>query len=146
MSLTTDKFFYNALKDDEDIITLTEGRIFNTARPTEDENEDKIPYIIITFDSLTNDGTTKDSWEGITDRVNISLLAVASTREALADLTTAMRATIHEYYEDCQSGTVDDDDCPDDYFFTAGRIDYDMLKPCYYQTMRYECSTLNTLA
>ena len=63
MSLSTDKFFYRALKADTAIMKATGGRIFNPARTTADEKEDRIPYITITLDEVDNQSETKDDIE-----------------------------------------------------------------------------------
>lgn len=143
MSLRTDQFFYNALRANEDIIDEVDGRIFNPARSTVDENEDRVPYIVITFDGLTNDASTKDDVEGDTDTVNVGILCVADDREALAELTEAVRTQCREYLasvEDNPSAT-DYDLAPYDWTFTADPVQYDELKPCVFQQLHYQCST-----
>ena len=135
MSLATDKFFFNALKGTS-VDTMVNGRIFNTARSTEDETEDRVPYVIIAFNGLQNDEETKDSYEGDYDRVTISITCVATTREALAELTQAIRTTIKTA---CEEGALDE--CPDDYSFSASSIEYDMLKPCFFQSLTYICDS-----
>lgn len=145
MSLTTDRFFYNALRTSDEVMEMTDGRIFNTARNSEDENQDKIPYIIIMFDGGQNTNLTKDDFEGDTDNVTVSILAVASTREQLANLTNKTRETIRDYWRDVMSGADVDEDCPDSCQFSASRIEYDMTKPCFYMTLRYDCETNNNM-
>ena len=90
--LAADKFFFDALGASADINGRVEGRIFNPARATIDEEEDRIPYIIITLDSVTNDGQTKDSdVEGDSDTATVSVLCVENDRDSLASLTQAVR-------------------------------------------------------
>lgn len=143
MSLTTDKFFYTALKANQQLVTLTKGRIFNTARSSVDEKEDRLPYIIITFDGLVNNGETKDDVEGYTDTVQIGVLVVAHERESLAQLTVLCRQQLQAYYNLCQQDgtTAGADDCPRDWAMSAEGVMYDDLKPCFYQALHYECDT-----
>ncbi|MBR7125988.1 MAG: hypothetical protein IKC86_05225, partial [Prevotella sp.] len=70
-SLATDSIFIAAIRSDADIMQEIGGRIYSTAIPLPDEDADNVPvpYIIVTFDGLTNDQTTKDSLEANTDTV-----------------------------------------------------------------------------
>ena len=137
MSLITDKVFYLALQASEDIVSLTRGRIYNTAIPVPDDQLDNepLPYLIITFDGMTNEGQTKDNtYEGDTDRVNIGVLAAAEDRASLGQLMEAVRAQIQSYFMTTTSDLV-----PFDYQFSAGPVQYDSFKPCYYQSLQYQC-------
>lgn len=130
--LTFDKNFYDALKTDEEIMQLTEGRIFNPARDERSEEEDSIPYIIISNDGGRNIDETKDfSNEGETDAVTISILCVAEDREPLANLTQKVRNVIRE----ASSGW----DRLQDYNISSGPVEMDPYKPCNYQTLTYQC-------
>ena len=64
----------------ETVETLVEHRIFNTMRPEYDEQEDKIPYIIVTYEGMNNDNETKDSIEGDEDVERVNVLIVAQDR------------------------------------------------------------------
>lgn len=136
MSLQSDKFFFRALSTSETIAGYVGTRIFNPARPTIDENQDRVPYIIIVFESLTNEALTKDDIEGHEDTVNISILCVADDRDSLGELTEAVRQRCKEYWEES-----DDDEKPLDWQFSAGVVQFDPGKPCCFQTLYYQCST-----
>lgn len=140
--MVTDKFFYLALKDSE-VDGITDGRIYNTARPERDEEEDRLPYVIVTLDSVSNDPGTKDGGEGDYDTVAVSVLCVAETRGALATLTSEVRqAVMRATYADDESLTEEMLSLrPLTYLFTADGVQYDPGKPCHYQTMRYQCDT-----
>ena len=145
MSLITDKVFFNALKSNAQLVQDVDGRIYSTAIPTPDEellNTD-VPYIIITFDGLQNEGWTKDnSYEGDIDKVNISILVAAEDRESLGALMADIRKTVIEYFEDKVGHTKEDYDLvPDEYSLTASAIQYDSLKPCFWQSLNYACDT-----
>lgn len=117
------------------------GRLYGTAIPLPDEDADNVPvpYVIVTFDGLTNEGLTKDdSYEGMQDAVSIGVMIAGPTLEALHTLTAQVRRTIAAFM-----GAYDDDDGPIDYQFSAGRIEYDAQKPCYWQTFTYQCSVEN---
>ena len=145
MSLITDKVFYNALRSNSEVMALVSGRIESTSIPVPDEQflNEPVPYIIITFDSLQNEGFTKDkSFEGDTDRVQVSIEVAADSRDALGDIMEAIRKAVIEYFEDEEGHAWDDYDyVPNSYTFSAGPIGYDSMKPCYYQTLQYQCDT-----
>lgn len=141
MSLATDIAFYHALSSNERLRGIVDNRIYNTAIPLPDEDADNapIPFIIITFDGMTNDATTKDDpYEGDGDSVSISVLATAETRLALSDIMQIIRDTIHDYFVD--NGDTEDL-IPFDYQLSASAVQYDSMKPCYWQTLTYQCDT-----
>ena len=146
MSLKTDEVFYNALKSSSDLLTAVGSRIYNTSIPVPDEElqNEPVPYIIITFDGLKNDGLTKDdSYEGDMDKVVISIEVTAADRETLGNITELTRSTVQAYFLDTEGHETDDYNLvPDDYVFSASPIRYDADKPCYYQTLTYECDTI----
>lgn len=138
MSLQTDKFFYQALTQSQRVTDIVDDRIFNPARPTIDEDEDKIPYIIVTFDGLQNNAETKDNGvEGDEDRVTIGVMCCAENCDALGELTELVRETMCEYWEENR----DEELTPIDWQFSAGQVFYDTDKPCCYQQLTYQCET-----
>ena len=145
MSLITDKVFYNALRSSSDVMSMVDGRIESTSIPVPDEQLDNepVPYIIITFDGLQNEGFTKDnSYEGDNDKVTVGIEVVANSRDELGEIMQAIRETIIEYFEDTEEHAWDDYDyIPNSYVFSASPIGYDSEKPCYFQTLTYQCDT-----
>lgn len=145
MSLITDKVFYNALRSNATLMAQVDGRIESTSIPVPDEQLDNtpVPYIIITFDGLQNEGHTKDnSFEGETDKVQVGIEVAANTRDDLGEIMQAIRETIIEYFEDTDGHAWDDYQyIPTNYTLTASAIGYDGDKPCYYQTLIYNCDT-----
>ena len=95
------------------------------------------------FDGLQNEGLTKDnSYEGDTDKVTVSIEVAAPDRETLGNITDLIRQTVIAYFEDTTSHEVDDYDLvPESYEFSAGPIQYDSMKPCFFQTLSYGCVT-----
>jgi hypothetical protein len=145
MSLITDKVFYNALRSNTALMEQVGGRIESTSIPVPDEQLDNVPvpYVIITFDGLQNDGFTKDNnFEGDTDHVQVGIEVAADTRDELGDIMQAIRDTVVAYFEDTEGHAWDDYDyVPVNYTFTASPVGYDSMKPCYYQTLNYNCDT-----
>lgn len=146
MSLQTDIIFYRAIVEDEAIVEATGGRIYNTAIPLPDEQLNNVPapYVVITYDGMSNDpGSKDDPYEGITDTVQIGIEVVANNRNELADLTKRIRTAVHDFF--CAAEPLDEDFVlvPDDYAITASPVQYDQYKPAYWQQLRYSCSTEN---
>ena len=107
------------------------------ALPDEDADNVDVPYIIVTFDGLNNQNQTKDDvYEGSYDTVNIGVEVTGKTINDLHNLTQAVRDTILSYLRSRSTAV-------DDYLFTAEGIQYDSMKPCYWQVLRYQCDTIN---
>ena len=145
MSLITDKVFYNALRSNAALMAQVGGRIESTSIPVPDEDflNEPVSYVIITFDGLQNEGFTKDNdFEGILDRVQVSIEVAAESRDELGSIMQMIRQTIIEYFEDDEGHAWDDYEyIPSNYTFTASAVGYDSMIPCYYQTLTYNCDT-----
>lgn len=143
MSLKTDIIFVKALRSNAELMAqLPAGDVYNTTIPVPDEELDNspVPYVIVTFDGLDNSDFTKDGYEGCTDMVQIGIEIAADNRDQLAQLTTCIRQTIREYFENAQPSDEDYNLVPNDYTFSASPVRWSE-KPCYVQTLNYKCDT-----
>ena len=90
MSLITDAIFVQALRSNSALMQqLADGDVYNTtiALPDEELDNAELPYIIVSFDGFTNEGSTKDNaFEGDTDRVTVSIEVAAETRPQLGQI------------------------------------------------------------
>ena len=139
MSLATDSIFMKAIQSDASLMQKIGGRLYGTAIPLPDEDLDNVPvpYVIVTFNGLTNDqGTKDDRYESRYDKVEIGVEVTAKTLDDLHVLTEMVRDTILSYLRSRTTAV-------DDYLFTAEGIQYDSMKPCYWQVLRYQCDTIN---
>ena len=128
-----------AIQSDASLMQKIGGRLYGTAIPLPDEDADNVdvPYIIVTFNGLTNDqGTKDDRYESRYDKVEIGVEVTAKTLDDLHILTEMVRDTILSYLRSRTTAV-------DDYLFTAEGIQYDSRKPCYWQVLRYQCDTIN---
>ena len=145
MSLQTDIIFAKALKSNADLMAeLPAGNVYNTAIALPDEEADNapVPYIIVSFNGLVNQDFTKDNqFEGMTDAVTIGITIAARTREELADLAIEARHTIVEYLQAQSPGDEDYDLVPREIQLQTQGVQYDSLKPCYWQELTYTCET-----
>ena len=173
MGLFTDKIFFEALKADTTFMQDIGNRLYGTAIPMPDENADKVPvpYAIVTFDGMNNTDTTKDDpYEGGMDHVNIGIELAAKTREELGALAVQVRQIVHEQFawvkhyaelRDANDEALEtsdnfrlwvmrdfDDiyaDIPFGTTFSADAVQYDPWKPCFWQTLRYQCEVDNPI-
>ena len=128
-----------AIQSDASLMQKIGGRLYGTAIPLPDEDADNVPvpYVIVTFNGLTNDqGTKDDRYESRYDKVEIGVEVTAKTLDDLHVLTEMVRDTILSYLRSRTTAV-------DDYLFTAEGIQYDSMKPCYWQVLRYQCDTIN---
>ena len=147
MSLITDAIFVKALRSNADLIAaLPAGDVYNTAIALPDEEADNapLPYIIVSFDGLNNQDTTKDNdYDGMTDTVTVGIEIAAETRPRLGELAVTVRKTIADYFRNLAQQPEDEDYAllPNAYTMQAQPVQYDSLKPCYWQQLQFQCDT-----
>ena len=142
MGLSTDIFFVKALQDTPSVNDAVGGRIFNPARSTVDEEEDRLPYIIVNFDKLTNEESTKDNAnEGDTDIVDVSITICAEDRVSLATLAKNVRDAINDYFNNLDAAEAFNLDAPNWWRFSTDAVYYEEGRPCVYTKFYYSCDT-----
>jgi hypothetical protein len=93
---------------------------------------------------LTNGVETKDDpVEVDTDNVQIGIEIAARTRIELGKIADRIRKAVHSYFINASEGDEDFDLVPADYTFSAQAVNYDPLKPCYWQILNYQCDCNN---
>ena len=154
MSLATDSIFVTALQSSQELMDKLKAyvdkdgsikeddvpRLYGTAigLPDEDVDNVPVPYVIVVFDSLTNNqGTKDDCYESSYDKVEIAVIVVERTLNDLHELTQMVRDTILSYMRTTTTPVQD-------YTFTAGQIVYNADKPCYWQELNYQCDVKNS--
>ena len=148
MSLQTDIIFVKALRSNAELIEqLPAGDVYNTAiaLPDEEAENAPLPYIIVSFDGLNNQDTTKDdAFESESDSVQIGITICTGEREELGEMAVAVRTTIREYFREHYGDVGTDMDfalIPDDITLNAQGVQYDSMKPCFWQVLNYQCDT-----
>ena len=147
MSLLTDIIFVKALRSNAELIgQLPAGDVYNTAiaLPDEEAENAPLPYIIVSFDGLNNQDTTKDdAFESESDNVQIGITICVGEREELGEMAVAVRTTIREYFREHYGDETDEDFAliPDDITLNAHGVQYDSMKPCFWQVLNYQCDT-----
>ena len=138
--LNIDLFFHAAIESTPNLVKSLGGRIFNTARPDIDEEQDKIPYVIVTYDGGSATDDDKDEYVAPLGSATVSILVVAADRQTRASLTHDIHDVIVASLEDekFQEGfdwEFEIESCTP----SAGAVQYDSSKPCYFQTLTYQC-------
>lgn len=130
-----DEIIYAALTADETLASVA-GGIHSTCvevPPAEDDNT-PLPNIIILDDPYTNDqGTKDDVWEGSVDHVGASVIINACSPREVKQLRKKIRQAIASYVASMESGQP---------YLTAESNDgigWDWTRPCYYDTLHYQC-------
>lgn len=144
MSLATDSIFIAAIKASHIIMNQIGGRLYSASIPLPDEDVDNVPvpYVIVTFDGLNNEQTTKDDpFESEDDKVTIGIEVCARNRTELSLLAKRIRVQVHTYM---LSLLAEENPAITDYVMSADAVQYDSMKPCYWQTLRYVCDVTNT--
>lgn len=140
-SLNIDLFFFAALTESEDIRAKVGTRIFHTFRDSTAEQQDKIPYLIVTADEVSTTTDTKDD-NGIPamDSGTCSVLCVAKDPDQLAELTSSVLQAVGEAYE-AEIWTDHEDWNFGIYEITprADAIEADPDKPCLFRWMHFQC-------
>ena len=141
MSLKTDIIFVKALQSNAELMKkLAQHDVYNTdiTVPDVDFDNAPLPYVIVTFEGLNNEDSTKDSYEGCTDSVQIGIEVAAKTRAELADICIAIRKTIREFFENISPEDEDYNLVPLDYTFSATPVRW-YEKPAFGQMLNYKC-------
>lgn len=135
-----DEIIFNALTADQVLATETGGRIKSTCievPPTDDDNT-PIPFIVIYESPSQNDTGTKDNvWESNVDIVNVGVEVNAISPRKVQRLRRRIRSAVESYMESMESP-------PYLRSISWDGVQWDWTRPCYFDTIRYQCEMFNT--
>lgn len=140
-----DELFFNALMADADLVLAVSGRIESTCFEVSPDGEDntQLPCIIVTDDGLTNQPTDKDvEWESIQDRVQASVEVSAKDPKDVKTLIRMVRKAIANYISSLYDKG---EDIPTLQSIQTNGVAWDWMKPCYHETITYQCDVPNDL-
>ena len=145
MSLQTDIIIVKALRADAELMKeLKAGDVYNTSieKPDADMDNIPVPYIIVTFDGMSEDSYTKDSsFAGDGDNVTVGIEVAADSRADVARLAIRIRKAVTEYLKGIDEDDEDYSLVPSSISFSAQGVQYDPVKPCFWQRLVYNCLT-----
>lgn len=131
-----DEIFYAALSADETIVQLTEGRIESTCfeEPPANTGNTSVPNIVIEESTGQNELGTKDTiWESNTDVPSVDITINALSKNEVQQLRRLVRKAISSYIESMTSSF------PLLRSLSWTGVQYDWTKPCYFDTLHYQC-------
>ena len=140
-----DELFFNALMADADLVLAVSGRIESTCFEVSPDGEDntQLPCIIVTDDGLTNQPTDKDvEWESSQDRVQASVEVGAKDPKDVKTLIRMVRKAIANYISSMYDKG---EDIPTLQSIQTNGVAWDWMKPCYHETITYQCDVPNDL-
>ena len=140
-----DELFFNALMADADLVLAVSGRIESTCFEVSPDGEDntQLPCIIVTDDGLTNQPTDKDvEWESSQDRVQASVEVSAKDPKDVKTLIRMVRKAIANYISSLYDKG---EDIPTLQSIQTNGVAWDWMKPCYHETITYQCDVPNDL-
>ena len=108
--------------------------------PTEEDNT-PLPFIIVTDDGFQNQQTTKDCvWEAAEDRVQVGVEVAAASPNEVKDIIKQVRKAVEQYVATMyQQG----EDIPQLDSLSSDGLAWDWMKPCYYQRLTYQVTTIS---
>ena len=142
MQMELDEIIYSAITANETLVSLTGGRIKSTTFevPPIQKDNTPIPYIVIYEEPGQNDqGTKDDVWECGSDIVNVGVEFAASSPNEVKRLRKLIRKAVDTYVKSNETDIL-----------ALRAINYDGIqwfweKPCYYDTLHYQCDMVNDL-
>ena len=139
-----DEIIYDAIQADEALMTAIDGRVVSTCfevSPDETDNT-PLPNIIVTDDGFQNQDTTKDSvWEGEDDEVQVTVDIAAKSPNEVKDLVRMVRRAVSRYIIGMYSNH---EVVPELDKLSSDGLQWDWMRPCYYQKLTYNCSIKST--
>ena len=139
-----DEIIYDAIQADAALMTAIGGRVVSTCfevSPDETDNT-PLPNIIVTDDGFQNQDTTKDSvWEGEDDEVQVTVDIAAKSPNEVKDLVSMVRRAVSRYVIAMYGNH---EVVPELDKLSSDGLQWDWMRPCYYQKLTYNCSIKST--
>lgn len=140
-----DEILYDALTADVALMGEVEGRIESTCFEVSPEEQDntKLPCLIVTDDRLQNTDATKDTcWESEEDSVQASVEIDGRSPREVKKLRRKVRKAIAIHIRQMAE---EGEDVPRLQLMQSNGTNWDWIKPCYHTTISYVCFVDNHL-
>ena len=140
------KIIFDALCANSELVQIVGGRIKSTCFevPPMEQDNTPLPYIIITDDGMSPSQTTKDNeWMPYLFRVNVGVEIGATSSNEVWDIELKVMKSIADHMESLAGQGIDTPYLNEGYPQTEG-IAWDWTKPCYFDTIHYQCDVENT--
>lgn len=136
-----DEIIYDALKADTELMQAVGGRVKDVLFEVGDDGKDNVPlpYIVVIDGGSQEQPETKDcEWDPAEDHVQCGIEVSAESPREVRRLVRMCRKAVARHIK-----TLDYDERP--YLDSMSRdgVDWDMMKPCYFDILRYQCTISN---
>ena len=140
-----DEILYNALVADATLTAYIGGqdRITSTCFEVSPDEQDNtpLPCIIVTDDGLQGGDSTKDDvWESYEDNVQASVEVDAESPKEVKKIIRMVRRAIAVHINTL---AAQEKDIPHLVNVQTNGVAWDWLKPCYHETISYQCIVNN---
>lgn len=140
-----DEIIYDAICADAALMEAIGSRVVSTCfevPPAEADNT-PLPNIIVTDDGFQNQTGTKDCvWESGEDRVQVTVDVAADSPKEVKRLIRMVRRAIENQIILMSAAN---ERIPELDSLSSNGIAWDWMKPCYYQHLTYQCTTLSDI-
>ena len=128
-----------AIGANQEIMTITGSRVYDTANEVPDFEEDNTPcpYLIVVEKPANNEIGTKDwLWEGPSDHCAAGIIICADTPDDVRALRRKVRKAVEDYISlMARIG----EDIPTLTASSYEGVAWDEMKPCYNDVITYQC-------
>ena len=142
---SVDEIIYDAICADTALMEAIGSRVVSTCfevPPAEADNT-PLPNIIVTDDGFQNQNGTKDCvWESGEDRVQVTVDVAADSPKEVKRLIRMVRRAIENQIILMSAAN---ERIPELDSLSSNGIAWDWMKPCYYQHLTYQCTTLSDI-
>ena len=145
MAIELDEIFFNALMADAELVLAVGGRIESTCFEVSPDGEDntQLPCIIVMDDGFQGvNGTKDDDWDSDEDRVQASVEVDGRDPKEVKQLIRMVRKAIANYISSLYDKG---EDIPTLQSIQTNGVAWDWMKPCYHETITYQCDVPNDL-
>ena len=140
-----DEIIYDAICADAALMEAIGNRVVSTCFEVSPEDQDNtpLPNIIVTDDGFQNQNGTKDCvWESGEDRVQVTVDVAADSPKEVKRLIRKVRRAIENQIILMSAAN---ERIPELESLSSGGVAWDWTKPCYYQHLTYQCTTLSDI-
>ena len=140
-----DEIIYDAICADATLMEAIGNRVVSTCFEVSPEDYDNtpLPNIIVTDDGFQNQTGTKDTvWESGEDRVQVTVDVAADSPKEVKRLIRKVRRAIENQIILMSAAN---ERIPELESLSSGGVAWDWTKPCYYQHLTYQCTTLSDI-
>lgn len=140
-----DEIIYDAICADAALMEAIGNRVVSTCFEVSPEDHDNtpLPNIIVTDDGFQNQTGTKDNvWESGEDRVQVTVDVAADSPKEVKRLIRKVRRAIENQIILMSAAN---ERIPELESLSSGGVAWDWMKPCYYQHLTYQCTTLSDI-